>query len=549
MEGTGSSGGHGVVLKNVDVALSEADVVRLLQEQNLSALSASRFHRTARGKPAKALPLMRVMVSDEAQQMALLSSGAHIMGTHCPAGPVHNKADSASARGWTPDGPQHRPNRQPPKPEPPPAPTTAVEAVAPLQMVPYAEQLAQKRASVLEALEPLSSASFQVDSVLPSPRTEGYRNKCEFSIGTDASGQPCVGFVVGRQSGAHTIESPASVSLVSSEMRAAVVRVEAAVRRSSLPAYDRGASSGFWLQLSCRQSFNSGSPPQLLLVLTVKTQGYSKAVVDEAVNLVSCELQSAPLDPAVRLSLMLQRDENSVASAASGDCELLWGAAEIEEVLCGLRFRISPASFFQVNTSGAESLITLLRSQCALTPDSVLLDVCCGTGTIGLCMAASAKRVLGIEACAAAVEDARRNAQHNGIANATFVAAKAEAGLKRILADLTDKERANLIAVVDPPRAGLHPSVLHALRACKELTRLLFVSCHVPGFVSNASILCQPSSHDGCAPFALARAFPIDLFPDTRHCELVVLLERAERGIPNPRDDGEQPASKRARSE
>ena len=222
MEGTGSSGGHGVVLKNVDVALSEADVVRLLQEQNLSAISASRFHRTARGKPAKALPLMRVMVSDEAQQMALLSSGAHIMGTHCPAGPVHNKADSASARGWTPDGPQHRPNRQPPKPEPPPAPTTAVEAVAPLQMVPYAEQLAQKRASVLEALEPLSSASFQVDSVLPSPRTEGYRNKCEFSIGTDASGQPCVGFVVGRQSGAHTIESPASVSLVSSEMRAAV---------------------------------------------------------------------------------------------------------------------------------------------------------------------------------------------------------------------------------------------------------------------------------------------------------------------------------------
>ena len=297
---------HEIVLKDVDCALSEEDAVRMLQDQGVRAISAFRFHRTARGKPAKVLPLMRIVVSDEAQRDALLAAGATLAGKHCSAGPVHMNADSASARGWTPDGPQHRPNRQPAKPVPPPPPASAAEAVAPLQGVPYPVQLAQKRASVLEAFELLSTGSCSVDDVLPSPRTEGYRNKCEFSIGTDASGRPSIGFVVGRQSGAHTVESPAGCNLVSLEMRAAVARVEAAVRRSSLPAYDRAGLCGFWLQLACRQAFHAGSPPQLMLVLTVKIGEHPKAVVDEAVAAVGRALQEAPLEPPAQLSLWLQ---------------------------------------------------------------------------------------------------------------------------------------------------------------------------------------------------------------------------------------------------
>jgi len=386
--------------------------------------------------------------------------------------------------------------------------------------------------------------------VLPSPRTEGYRNKCEFSIGTDASGRPCVGFVVGRQSGTHTIESPARCNLVSLEMRAAVVRVEAAVRTSSLPAYDRARLCGFWLQLACRQSFNSGYPPQLQLAITIKVGEHPKAVIDEAVADVSRYIRSAPLEPPAQLSLLIQRDECSIASAPSGAYDLIWGDSELEEELCGLRFCISPSSFFQVNTSAAEALVRLLRSQCDLSPDTVLIDVCCGTGTLGLCMASSVKRLIGIEACSAAVDDAVRNAHHNGIANATFVAAKAEAALGGILGGLDATERSHLIAIVDPPRAGLHPSVLRTLRACTQLTRLLFVSCHVPAFVSNAAILCQPvGPQEGSAgagvPFVPTRAFPIDLFPDTRHCELVVLLERGVDGG-EPRHE---PAAKRSRSE
>ena len=204
----------------------------------------------------------------------------------------------------------------------------------------------------------------------------------------------------------------------------------------------------------------------------------------------------------------------------------------------------------QVNSGGAEALVELLRSQCALTPDTVLLDVCCGTGTLGLCMAARVKRVLGIEACAAAVDDAERNARHNGITNASFVAAKAEKGLEQIIASLDAAERTHLTAIVDPPRAGLHPSVLRTLRACTQLTRILFVSCHPPAFVSNAAVLCQPDggAREGRAaagaPFVLTRAFPIDLFPDTRLCELVALLERGTDGEPPPPPE---PAAKRAR--
>ena len=156
----------------------------------------------------------------------------------------------------------------------------------------------------------------------------------------------------------------------------------------------------------------------------------------------------------------------------------IFGPPHYEQPLCGLRFRVSPAAFFQVNVAAAEQLISLLRSQCGLSERTVLLDVCCGTGTIGLSMATAVRRVIGIELSDAAVADARANAALNEIGNATFLASKAEAAIKRVLTGLTAEDRQHLVAIVDPPRAGLHNDVVKALRACEPLARLLYVSCH-----------------------------------------------------------------------
>ena len=239
-----------------------------------------------------------------------------------------------------------------------------------------------------------------------------------------------------------------------------------------------------------------------------------------------------------------------------------------------------------MNTAAAERLCTLLRSQCGLTRASVLLDVCCGAGMIGLTMAPAVRRargvpmceplslplspspspragqvrhVWGVEMCAPAVVDARRNAARNGVANASFVTGRAEDKIESVLRALSAEDKEHLVAVVDPPRAGLHDSVLKTLRACAELKRMLYVSCHAPSFVKNAVMLCKPPTNavKGVPfqpartlpleptyprPFTLplpltpnqVRAFPLDLFPHTEHCELIVLLERADPWPPPP---------------
>ncbi len=188
-----------------------------------------------------------------------------------------------------------------------------------------------------------------------------------------------------------------------------------------------------------------------------------------------------------------------------------------------------------MNTAAAERLCTLLRSQCGLTPQSVLLDVCCGAGMIGLTMAPAVRHVWGIEMCAPAVVDARRNAARNGVTNASFVTGRAEDKIESVLRALSATDKEHLVAIVDPPRAGLHDSVLKAMRACLDLKRILYVSCHAPSFIKNAVVLCKPPTNAlKGAPFQPVRAFPLDLFPHTEHCELVVLLERADPWPPPP---------------
>ena len=113
------------------------------------------------------------------------------------------------------------------------------------------------------------------------------------------------------------------------------------------------------------------------------------------------------------------------------------------------------------------------------------------------------------------------------MSNATFLAAKAEDATKRVLESLSPEEKSSLVAVVDPPRAGLHADVLKALRACLPLKRLIFVSCHAPAFVANAVALCRPTSTSFLGePFMPTKAYGLDLFPHTPHCEAVLLLER-----------------------
>ena len=451
---------------------------------------------------------------------------------------------SAAPDAKRPAGPDGAPSSEAPEPT-----RSAADAVAPLYAMPYADQLELKRRNMLKALRKLpvamgraakgaakggeqtaSQAAEWKDAawlqpahlkahewgpcplaqVSPSPVVHGYRNKCEFSYGRDAEGRPVIGFQLGRSRlGNHLVGEPSGCPNVPPEMLALVAAAQASLDGSSLPPYDKMSGEGFWRQLLVRQAFGGSGEPALLAVVAVQSAGAPADIVSSELDALTAALRKS----SSRLSVAAQTsDGRGEVTAEGAPTRSLLGEPWLEEHLLGLRFRISPAAFFQatswgfcapavpprrhsrplvqprrgasqVNTGGAETLVSLLRAQCGLTPRTTLLDVCCGTGTLGLALASSVHRVVGIEINADAVDDARRNAELNGVANAQaspprprgappvafatdaaptwqFVCGKAEAQIRGVLSAIPPD--ADVVAVVDPPRAGLHKDVLKA---------------------------------------------------------------------------------------
>ncbi|XP_063082190.1 tRNA (uracil-5-)-methyltransferase homolog A isoform X4 [Cavia porcellus] len=198
----------------------------------------------------------------------------------------------------------------------------------------------------------------------------------------------------------------------------------------------------------------------------------------------------------------------------------------IQEDLLGLTFRISPHAFFQVNTPAAEVLYTVIQDWAQLDEGSTVLDVCCGTGTIGLAIAQKVKRVIGIELSQEAVEDARANAQANELSNVEFHCGRAEDLVPALVSRLVSQQ---LVAILDPPRAGLHSKVILAIRRAENLKKLLYVSCNPRAAMGNFVDLCRaPSNRVKGTPFRPVKAVAVDLFPQTPHCEMLILFERVE---------------------
>ncbi|XP_067903961.1 tRNA (uracil-5-)-methyltransferase homolog B isoform X5 [Heterodontus francisci] len=208
--------------------------------------------------------------------------------------------------------------------------------------------------------------------------------------------------------------------------------------------------------------------------------------------------------------------------------QLLYGVPYIFEEILGLKFRISPDAFFQVNSEGADVLYQTVRDLIRADGDSIVLDVCCGTGAIGLSMCQTAARVIGIELIDQAVEDAKCNAMLNGFDNCEFHSGKAEVVLPQLLPTLEDAK--HLVAVVNPARAGLHYRVVRAIRNCERIRRLVYVSCKPEGEAMRnfLELCCLPDQQKKLFgdPFAPMLAVPVDMFPHTSHCELLLLFER-----------------------
>ncbi|KAK2902457.1 tRNA (uracil-5-)-methyltransferase homolog A [Channa argus] len=419
--------------------------------------------------------------------------------------------------------------------------------VTPLWNVPYEEQLRRKEQEVVGVLQRLAKEigstnkamlpwlfaqkgkynkmCCPLEAIQPSPTETEYRNKCEFLISVGADGEDkTIGFRLGKyKGGSCAVVGPSETCHVSAEAKRVVGEFQKFIRTTTYSVYCPETYEGHWKQLTVRTTRTK----QAMAIVFFNPQKLEEEELD-ALKRSMREYFMEGEGKASGLTSLYFVSEGQRTSPNPEDlpCELVAGDGCIQEELLGLKFRISPHSFFQVNTAAAEVLYSAVGEWAQLDQHSTVLDVCCGTGTIGISLAKRVKKVIGIELCQEAVEDAKVNAKLNGLTNIEFHCGKAEDVLPNILSALVSP---NITAIVDPPRAGLHSKVILAIRRADNLKRLVYVACNAKAAMNNFIDLCRaPSNRVHGAPFRPVRAMAVDLFPQTMHMEMLLLLERVE---------------------
>ena len=392
----------------------------------------------------------------------------------------------------------------------------------------YARQLELLGSLFERWIEPVREPSTRVDAVLGMEDPWNYRNKMDFTFGNhrwvrpdepeDASRDFALGMHArGRFDKVLDVEG---CDIAFAEATPIVTTARELARERGLDAWDVRAHTGLLRHLVLRKGVRTNEILAYLVtnVSEEGADGWDERIDDYAAALVARHPEITTLVHGVtaRLATVAQAEEVRV----------LHGSGVIEEELCGLRFEISPESFFQTNTVQAERLAWIVREAAALRPEQVVYDLYCGGGALSLVVAAAAaetqqigapRQLYGFELVESAVRDARANAARNGIENARFVAGDLATTLGAASREALDIPPPDL-CLVDPPRAGLHKDVVEALLELAP-PRLVYVSCNPRSAVRDLELLTEST-------FRLERAQPVDLFPHTPHLECVFTLVR-----------------------
>lgn len=369
------------------------------------------------------------------------------------------------------------------------------------QELQYDAQLEAKRHIVREALERLGGfRDIDVPETLPSPDRFFYRNKMEFSFFAGRDDEIVLGL---HAPGTFDRVFDLDACFLMSERSNRIVRtVRDLAGRSGRSAYHTRRHEGFWRYLVVREGKNTG-------------QTMVNLVTNEGTLPNQHEIVREIRDAVEPLTCLVRTVNSKRATVAFGEREeILHGGDGIDEVLDGLRFRISPSSFFQPNPRQAEALFTRLVDWAALRGGESVVDLYAGTGVISLFVARVAGRVTGIELVEHAVRDAERNAQLNHFDNCVFHTGEVRKWFRRHAAEV----RNAALVVADPPRSGMHPDVVRALSLLQP-ARIVYVSCNPSSLARDARMLCEQGG------YRLVRVQPFDMFPHTYHIETLCLLE------------------------
>ncbi|MDD4518578.1 MAG: 23S rRNA (uracil(1939)-C(5))-methyltransferase RlmD [Limnochordia bacterium] len=367
-----------------------------------------------------------------------------------------------------------------------------------LQHMDYAAQLRWKRQQVQDAMERIGRLQVEVLPVLGMENPYHYRNNVQLPLGKQ-NGKTVMGLF---QKGSHDIVDLETCEIQHPLITRLALAVKKAVQKFAIAPYDEINHTGMLRHVVIRVSF---SEEKLMLILVTRTP-----------NLPASDKLIAQLVTDVPELVSVAHNVNSsVTNVTLGrETKVVWGEPYLMDSIGHLRYAISPGSFFQVNPRQTKVLYDLVRRRMPLTGTETILDLYCGTGTIGLYLASEAREVIGVESFAAAVQDAHFNAELNSISNAKFYAGRAEEELPRLM-----KRYKRIDGVVlDPPRKGCAPSLLDSLVQA-QIPAICYVSC-------NPSTLARDLNYLVNRGYALGEIQPVDMFPWTRHVECVVLMPR-----------------------
>ena len=380
-------------------------------------------------------------------------------------------------------------------------PTTDCPVSAPcggcvFRHVTYEAELRYKWQRVADALTRIGGVDITPNPIVGS-KPDRYRNKAQYPVAAGENGL-IFGFYAPRS---HRIVEQRDCLLQPVEFSAILDAVGEWAKAFSVPAYDETTGRGLLRHVYIRKAEATGQ----IMVCLVCTGGRLPGTEDLVNRLRAIE---GVCSVVVNLN---RADTNVVLGPEEFP---LFGEASITDKLCGLEFSLSPRSFYQVNHDQAEKLYTLAAEAAGLTGEETLLDLYCGTGTIGLSMAAKVKQLIGVEVVAAAVEDARRNATRNGVENARFLCADAGEAAKQLKAEGIRPD----VVVLDPPRKGCSPDVVETVAAMGP-ARVVYVSCDPATLARDLKLFAELG-------YETKQVTPVDMFPRTAHVETVVLLSR-----------------------
>lgn len=334
--------------------------------------------------------------------------------------------------------------------------------------------------------------------------TDRYRNKAQYPVSADKQGHITAGFYARRS---HRI-IPCEDCLLQPEIFGDIVKeIIMNAEEKNIPPYDEVSGKGALRHIYLRKGYHSGEV--MVCLVTAADDKMITGKYREIAHIITRKFSQIR-----SVILNINKEKNNVILGKK--CITLWGSDTISDTMCGVRVKLSPLSFYQVNTAQAEELYRVAGEFAALTGREDVLDLYCGAGTIGLSLAGHAGRVTGAEIIPEAVENARENARESGIVNADFICADAGQAAKRFL----DEGRCPDVIITDPPRKGCDVLTLESMVKMSP-GRIVMVSCNP----ATAARDCRFLAEHG---YVTDKIKPVDMFAGTGHVECVVLMSRVK---------------------